>query len=198
MESTVLITQDALDALSYRSAFGKSLKQISLQKLPLEAILEDVAQYRQRYIDALIAEGLAGSRFKSDDSIWRKYEKTLRAGGGFRQCCNDILGFRLHLEAYPDEFPHYFRVVDLRKGKQTDDGYRAIHLYYQRDNRSYPIELQLWCGQDYQFNIWSHRYVYKYHPAQVGRALHQAYCAGMLPTEQAFLARLTQEVENRG
>lgn len=62
----------------------------------------------------------------------------------------------------------------------------------------YPIELQLWCGQDYQFNIWSHRYVYKYHPAQVGRALHQAYCAGMLPTEQAFLARLTQEVENRG
>ena len=153
MESTALITQEALDALSYRSAFGKSLKQISLQKLPLEAILEDVAQYRQRYIDALIAEGLAGSRFKSDDSIWRKYEKTLRAGGGFRQCCNDILGFRLHLEAYPDEFPHYFRVVDLRKGKQTDDGYRAIHLYDQRDNRSYPIELQLWCGQDYQFNV---------------------------------------------
>ena len=126
MESTVLITQDALDALSYRSAFGKSLKQISLQKLPLEAILEDVAQYRQRYIDALISEGLVGSRFKSDDSIWRKYEKTLRADGGFRQCCNDILGFRLHLEAYPDEFPDYFRVVDLRKGKQTDDGYRAI------------------------------------------------------------------------
>ena len=55
MESTALITQDALDALSYRSAFGKSLKQISLQKLPLEAILEDVAQYRQRYIDALIS-----------------------------------------------------------------------------------------------------------------------------------------------
>ena len=124
MESTVLITQDALDALSYRSAFGKSLKQISLQKLPLEAILEDVAQYRQRYIDALISEGLVGSRFKSDDSIWRKYEKTLRADGGFRQCCNDILGFRLHLEAYPDEFPDYFRVVDLRKGNRqmTDIG----------------------------------------------------------------------------
>lgn len=46
MESTALITQEALDALSYRSAFGKSLKQISLQKLPLDAILEDVAQYR--------------------------------------------------------------------------------------------------------------------------------------------------------
>ena len=61
MESTALITQDALDALSYRSAFGKSLKQISLQKLPLEAILEDVAQYRQRYIDALISEATTPS-----------------------------------------------------------------------------------------------------------------------------------------
>ena len=65
MESTALITQDALDALSYRSAFGKSLKQISLQKLPLEAILEDVAQYRQRYIDALISEDLWGPALKA-------------------------------------------------------------------------------------------------------------------------------------
>ena len=40
--------------------------------------------------------------------------------------------------------------------------YRAIHLYYQRDNLAYPIEVQLWCGEDYQFNIWSHQYVYTY------------------------------------
>ena len=26
---------------------------------------------------------------------------------------------------------------------QVDDGYRAIHLYYQRDNLAYPIEVQL-------------------------------------------------------
>ena len=25
----------------------------------------------------------------------RKYEKTLKTGGGFKQCFNDILGFRL-------------------------------------------------------------------------------------------------------
>ena len=52
---------------------------------------------------------------------------------------NDVLAFRLHLEEYPTEFPECFRVVDLRTGKQIDDGYRAIHLYYQRDNKAYPI-----------------------------------------------------------
>ena len=25
--------------------------------------------------------------------------------------------------------------------KVIDDGYRAIHLYYQRDNKAYPIEI---------------------------------------------------------
>lgn len=70
-------------------------------------------------------------RFKSDDSIMRKYEKTIRTSGGFKQCFNDVLGFRIQLDQYPTEFPEYFRVVDLRDGKQIDDGYRAIHLYYQ-------------------------------------------------------------------
>lgn len=198
MGSTGFITRDALDALSYRSALGRSLKKISLQKLPLDAILEDVAQYREGYIGALISTDLVGSRFKSDDSILRKYEKTLHTGGGFKQCFNDVLGFRLRLESYPSEFPDYFRVVDLRRGKQTDDGYRAIHLYYQRDNHSYPIEIQLWCGQDYQFNIWSHRYVYKYCPAHVGRALYQAYCAGEITSEQEFQSRVQQEVQRHG
>ena len=77
----------------------------------------------------------------------RKYEKTLTNHGGFKQCFNDVLGFRLRFDEYPNDFPDYFRVVDLRNGKQVDDGYRAIHLYYQRDSLAYPIEVQLWCGK---------------------------------------------------
>lgn len=72
------------------------------------------------YIDVLVQENLIGSRFKSDDSIMRKYKKTITTGGGFKQCFNDILGFRLRFECYPKEFPDYFRVVDLRKGKKSD------------------------------------------------------------------------------
>lgn len=133
---------------------------------------------------------MIGSRFKSEDSIIRKYEKTLRTGGGFKQCFNDVLGFRLRFAEYPDSFPDYFRVVDLRQGKRVDDGYHAIHLYYQRDNLAYPIEVQLWCGRDYFFNLWSHQYVYKYQTPEIGRQLYQEYAEGKIHAEQDFLSRL--------
>lgn len=190
------IPREILDMLSYQSALGQSLKQISLRETPLERILDDISKYRSSYIDVLVQENLIGSRFKSEDSILRKYEKTLRTGGGFKQCFNDVLGFRLRFEEYPDTFPDYFRVVDLRRGKKIDDGYRAIHLYYQRDNLAYPIEVQLWCGRDYLFNLWSHRHVYKYQSPEVGQALYREYSGGLIQTEQDFLDRLrTWKVE---
>lgn len=184
------ISKEILDMLSYRSSLGQSLKQISLRSTPLEQILDDIAKYRSSYIDVLVQENLIGSRFKSEDSIIRKYEKTLRAGGGFKQCFNDVLGFRLRFDDYPEKYPDYFRVVDLRSGKKIDDGYRAIHLYYQRDNLAYPIEVQLWCGKDYPFNIWSHQYVYKYKAPEIGKILYQEYTAGVIRTEREFLVRL--------
>lgn len=184
------ISKDALDILSYRSTLGRSLKQISLRETPLQIILEDIARYRTSYIDVLVHENLIGSRFKSDDSIIRKYEKTIRTGGGFKQCFNDVLGFRLRFEQYPEYFPDYFRVVDLRKGKKIDDGYRAIHLYYQRDSLAYPIELQLWCGDDYRFNIWSHKYIYKYKDVTIAKLLYKDYTEKIICNEESFLERL--------
>ena len=184
------ISKETLDMLSYRSTLGQSLKQISLRSTPLEIILDDIAKYRSSYIDVLVQENLIGSRFKSEDSIIRKYENTLQTGGGFKQCFNDVLGFRLRFDDYPAEYPDYFRVVDLRKGKRIDDGYRAIHLYYQRDNLAYPIEVQLWCGKDFAFNIWSHQYVYKYKTPEIGKLLYQEYFSGIIQTEQEFLTRL--------
>lgn len=186
------ISKETLDLLSYRSTLGQSLKQISLRSTPLEAILDDIAKYRSSYIDVLIQENLIGSRFKSEDSIVRKYEKTIRANGGFKQCFNDVLGFRLRFDDYPEKYPSYFRVVNLRSGKKVDDGYRAIHLYYQRDNLAYPIEVQLWCGKDYAFNVWSHQHIYKYKTPEIGRILYQEYSAGTIRTEQDFLVLLRE------
>lgn len=184
------ITQETLDLLSYRSGLGQSLKQISLRKTPLDAILDDIARYRSNYIDILVQDNLIGSRFKSEDSILRKYQKTLRTNGGFKQCFNDVLGFRLRFEQYPETFPSYFRVVNLRGGKAIDDGYHAIHLYYQRDSLSYPIEVQLWCGDDYSFNLWSHKYIYKYKSPEVGQRLYLEFSQGIIQSEQDFLTRL--------
>lgn len=186
------ISRTILSELSYQSTLGKSLKQISLRNTSIEAIIQDIGKYRANYIDTLLQENLIGSRFKSDDSIYRKYEKTLRSGGGFKQCFNDILGFRLHFNKYPLEYPEYFRVVNLRAGKQLDDGYRAIHLYFQRDSFSYPIEIQLWCENDYQFNVWSHRHIYKYDNAEVGRKMYEWYIANEIREENSFLNRLSE------
>ena len=73
---------------------------------------------------------------------------------------------------------------------QVDDGYRAIYLYYQRDNLAYPIEVQLWCCKDYYFNLWSHQYVYKYKSPEIGRQLYLEYAAGEVKTEREFQKRL--------
>ena len=195
----LFISKDVLDMLSYRSTLGQSLKQISLSATPISVILNDIAKYRAGYVDTLMQENLIGSRFKSEDSIMRKYEKTIANHGGFKQFFNDVLGFRLRFDEYPNSYPDYFRVVDLRNGKRVDDGYRAIHLYYQRDNLAYPIEVQLWCGKDYYFNLWSHQYVYKYKSPEIGQKLYQEYNAGMIKTEQAFLMRLQElEVDSNG
>ena len=140
------IDRKTLDALSYRSSLGQSLKQISLRKTPLHLILQDIERYRESYIDTLIQENLIGSRFKSEDSIMRKYEN------------------------------------------------RAIHLYYQRDSWSYPIEIQLWCGRDYLFNTWSHQYIYKYRSPEVGRRLYAAYLAGKITSEEDFRHSIENEV----
>lgn len=195
----LFIPKDTLDLLSYRSTLGQSLKQISLSSTLINAILDDIAKYRASYIDILVQENLIGSRFKSEDSIMRKYEKTIANHGGFKQCFNDVLGFRLRFDEYPDTYPDYFRVVDLRNGKMIDDGYRAIHLYYQRDNLAYPIEVQLWCGKDYYFNLWSHQYVYKYKSPEIGQKLYQEYTTGKIKTEQEFLMRLRElEMNSNG
>lgn len=189
----LFLPEDVLAKISYTSRFTQSLKTISLRKTPLEDILKDIESYRALYTSEIVRqENVIGSRFKSVDSILRKYEKTLKTGGGFKQCFNDVLGFRLHFAEYPTEFPDYFRVVDLRNGKQIDDGYRAIHLYYQRDNHSYPIEVQLWCGEDYKFNIWSHKLVYKYLEPQLGNSLYQEYRQGKILTEEDFKNKLLE------
>ena len=195
------ISKEVLDKISYESTLGQSLRQISLRKTVLSDILADVDRYRSQYTDIVVQENLIGSRFKSNDSIMRKYEKTLRAGGGFKQCFNDVLGFRLYFKEYPEIYPEYFRVVDLRKGKKIDDGYRAVHLYYQRDNLAYPIEIQLWCAEDYQFNVWSHKLVYKYYTADMGKWLYEKYRLGSITTEEAFkyeMDRLIRESEGNG
>ena len=44
----------------------------------------------------------------------------------------------------------------MSHGKSVDDGYRGVHLYFQKDNLHYPIEIQFNTLYDRQLNNWLH------------------------------------------
>ena len=73
----LFLSEDILKEISYTSALPQSLKTISLRKTPLELILADIENYRDIYSDKVgFQSNIIGSRFKSEDSILKKYQKT--------------------------------------------------------------------------------------------------------------------------
>lgn len=80
-----------------------------------------------------------------------------------------------------------------RKGKANDDGYRGIHLYFQKDHYHYPIEIQFMTAADKQFNEWLHIKTYKYvSDNKVGSYLRTLYDEGKIISEDDF----RKELEN--
>ena len=81
-----------------------------------------------------------------------------------RKVFNDVLGFRAFCDSYDqilDEDSSQFRIADMSSGKAVDDGYRGIHVYYQKSGKHYPIEIQFNTLFDRQLNNWLHDYLYK-------------------------------------
>lgn len=184
---TGLPSKDTLDSLSYKTSIQKSIKQLSLRKIDIRLVIQDIMKYTQYIRDKDEFLLLRNKRIKSIQSALLKYNKYMKGRGcKVSQCFNDILGIRIFMHKYPISFPKYFRVVDMTKGKSSDDGYRAIHLYYQKDGYHYPIEVQLWCGRDIEFNLWSHTSSYKYVPKHAGYKLRQLYDNGKIKTQSQF------------
>ena len=72
----------------------------------------------------------------------------------------------------------------MTKGKATDDGYRGVHVYYQKSSKHYPIEIQFNTLYDRQLNNWLHDYLYKKaYPNEVGRKLRRLYEKGGIQNE---------------
>ena len=77
----LFLPENVLAEISYTSKFTQSLKTISLRKTPLEDISDDISSYRNEFAYKLVTqENIIGSRFKSEDSIMRKYDKTMKWG----------------------------------------------------------------------------------------------------------------------
>ena len=107
-----------------------------------------------------------------------------------RKVFNDVLGFRAFCDSYDqilDEDSSQFRIADMSSGKAVDDGYRGIHVYYQKSGKHYPIEIQFNTLFDGQLNNWLHDYLYeKSYPIETGCIMREKYESGLIRNEHEF------------
>ncbi|MCY6355269.1 hypothetical protein [Clostridium sp. ZS2-4] len=106
------------------------------------------------------------------------------------KCYNDLLGIRIIVSDYDEILKQnldIFRVADMRNGKVQDDGYRGIHLYYQKSNRHYPIEIQVNSEMDRKLNDWLHIHLYKHtKDNSIGVLLRKKYDNNEIKSEEEF------------
>ena len=175
----------SLDSVSYETKLGKNLKN-TLRKVDRNELLEELKDYRlflKKRKDILSDYTY---RIKSIQSINLKYDRYYPSKE-INACFNDILGIRMIVYNYDINIKNdKIRHVDMSKGKKNDDGYRGYHIYYKKSNYHYPIEVQFFTERDYIFNMWLHKYVYKYKDNSIGIKLRELYDKNIIMTEEDF------------
>ena len=190
---------DILEKLSFPSKLGKSLKQ-NLHYFDKESLLTELTEVTEWLSEQVVLDEIAlDFRIKSIDSIELKYERYY-PNRQVRQVFNDILGFRAFCDDYSELISldsALFRIVDMSKGKANDDGYRGVHLYYQKDNFHYPIEVQFNTLYDRQLNNWLHSFLYKKdYPDEIGRQMRLCYEKGLVRNKEEFEGVLKNVLRN--
>lgn len=181
---------ELLTGLSYHSRLGIPLKK-NLHYFDKEYLFDELQKINEWYDTTDLLLGITiDYRIKSIQSARLKYERYFPDHQA-RKVFNDMLGFRTLCDNYeeikelmPDK---QIRIADLSEGKSNDDGYRGIHVYFQLDGYSYPIEIQYNTYYDRQMNNWLHKYLYKKQMDNgIGRLLRMKYENGEIRTEKVF------------
>lgn len=184
------LSVELLSSLSYESKLGINLKS-NLHHFDGDLLLSEISDVIDWYDGQTQLFNLAlDYRVKSYQSSFAKY-KRYYPDHQARKVFDDLLGFRSLCSNYDSVLclngEKHFRLADMSRGKANDDGYRGVHVYFQLDNRHYPIEIQYNTYYDRQMNNWLHKYLYKKgYPLSVGAALRKAYEAGKIITETDF------------
>lgn len=191
---------EILNSLSYESKLGISLKR-NLHYFDKKQLIEELENMTAWLDEQSVFDGIAlDYRIKSLDSILGKYDRYY-PDHQMRKVFNDILGFRAFCDSYEDVLAldsELFRVADMSKGKAIDDGYRGVHVYYQRDSKHYPIEIQFNTLYDRQLNNWLHDYLYKKdYPNEVGKKMREYYENGKIRNADDFKEVLENVLSNR-
>lgn len=189
-----------LDDLSYKTNLGKSLRN-TLRKFDKENLFDELSNVIEFFMESSLEEKLPyEQRVKSLQSCVLKYNKYYPSKE-VEKVFNDILGIRIVIDDYSLfdalELPEQVRIADMREGKANDDGYRGIHLYFQKDHYHYPIEIQFMTASDKQFNEWLHIRTYKYvSDNKVGSYLRTLYEEGKIISEEDFRKELENVLSN--
>lgn len=190
---------EILDSLSYKTNLTVSMKR-TLRHFNKQDVLQDIRNAREWYnTQAIIYKLPIDLRIKSIGSAELKFNRY--PDSTFSRVFNDILGFRSICSNYEEvislETEEKIRIVDMSKGKKNDDGYRGVHVYYQKDNFHYPIEIQFNTYYDRQFNNWMHDLFYKrgYDDA-IGRYLRKSYEDGRIKNIEEFKEVLANVLPN--
>lgn len=185
---------ELLKKLSYESQLGTNLKR-NLHYFDKRLVLEELVKVNKWYDHLEFLHDCAlDYRIKSINSAIMKFERYY-PNHQARKVFDDLLGFRSLCDNYKDilalEKYSSFRVADMSHGKSNDDGYRGVHIYYQKDNFHYPIEIQYNTYYDRQFNNWLHKYIYKKnYDYEIGCYLRKKYEEGKLTSEENFKEEL--------
>lgn len=190
---------EILDSLSYKTDLSVSMKR-TLRHFNKEDVLNDIRNARQWYnMQTILYQLPIDLRIKSIGSASIKFDRYPTST--FSRVFNDILGFRSICSNYEEvlslETEEIIRIVDMSKGKTNDDGYRGVHVYYQKDNSHYPIEIQFNTYYDRQFNDWMHDKFYKRgYDNEIGTHLRKLYEDGKIKSAKEFEEVLADVLSN--
>ncbi|HBF4280964.1 TPA: hypothetical protein KON48_002115 [Clostridioides difficile] len=193
------ITPNILDELSYESKLGKSLKN-TLRKFNKDDIFKEIRNI-SRYLNSrkIDFKFPVSYRIKSYHSCLIKYDKYY-PNMELNKCFNDLLGIRIIVDSYYELFEQdlsFFRLADMRTGKANDDGYRGVHLYYQKSNFHYPIELQINTKIDRQINDLLHMYIYKHTKNNlIGKEVRKLFDEGNFKNIEEFKGVIEDVLRN--
>ncbi len=183
------LSLEILDALSFESHLGIPLKK-NLHYFDKDLLIAELVAMTEWLDEQEILSDIAlDYRVKSLDSILLKYDRYY-PDHQTRKVFNDILGFRAFCDDYNqilEKESLQFRIADMSSGKAIDDGYRGVHVYYQKSGKHYPIEIQFNTLFDRQLNNWLHDYLYKKnYPIETGRIMREKYESGLIRNEHEF------------
>ncbi|MEG2457992.1 MAG: hypothetical protein RSB41_03785 [Bacilli bacterium] len=107
------------------------------------------------------------SRIKTRESLIQKILKKMNEENGkikILKLINDLLGLRIVVPSFREEL-NKINNLNLTQYKAFENckirildrnlatGYKAYHIYIRRDNKTFPIELQIWDKEDEENNI---------------------------------------------